>query len=130
VRIDGPDFLAFLGRHPDVFLAVNASVAAKLRVATRRRVEFSTCSTSVRAARILAELGRAYGKQRGTGLEIAVPLTQAELATLAGTTEATLQRILSDFRREGLITTGYRRIVVHDEDGLSSRAEPEQDLPD
>lgn len=129
VRIEGPDFVTFLNHRPDVSLAVNASIAAKLRAATRRRVEFSTCSASVRTARILTELSRAYGTPRGTGLEIAVPLTQAELATLAGTAEATLQRVLGDFRREGLIDTGYRRIVVRDEDQLSARAEPPEAPP-
>jgi CRP-like cAMP-binding protein len=123
-QIEGQDFRVHLARHPDVALAVNASVGGKLRAATRRRVEFSTCTTKVRTARILGELADRYGQPRDSGTEITVPLSQAELAALAGTTEATIQRIVAELRQLGVIETGYRRMVVLKGGLLAALSEP------
>jgi CRP-like cAMP-binding protein len=41
-----------------------------------------------------------------------MPLSQEELASLAGTSRATVTRAYSDWRRRGLIRTGQRRITI------------------
>jgi CRP-like cAMP-binding protein len=87
-------------------------------------VEFSTCTTKVRTARILGELADRYGQPRDSGTEITVPLSQAELAALAGTTEATIQRIVAELRQLGVIETGYRRMVVLKGGLLAALSEP------
>jgi CRP-like cAMP-binding protein len=123
VRIDRATFLAFLRRHPDVAVAVQSSVAAKLRAATRRRVEFATCSTRVRVARILTDLSRSYGAPTPKGRRLGVRLNQKELAALAGTTEVTVQRVLAELRTLGALVTGYREILIADADLLASVAD-------
>jgi len=37
-----------------------------------------------------------------------------ELGELAGVAVSTTERVLADFRKEGLIATGYREIAVRD----------------
>jgi CRP-like cAMP-binding protein len=51
-------------------------------------------------------------------LEIEMPLSQTELASLAGTSRATLTRALASWRRRGLIRTGHRHITIVDLKGL------------
>jgi CRP/FNR family cyclic AMP-dependent transcriptional regulator len=116
-------FLAFLAEHPAAVLATNRVMADRLRMATRRQVEFATLPTEVRVARILAELAAAHGQKVPGGVMLSVVLTQTELATLAGTTEPTVHRALSALRRHGVIETGYRRIVVLDRSRLAERAD-------
>ncbi len=124
VRLIGrTEFLAFLADHPEAALAANRVMADRLRVATRRQVEFATCPTDVRVARILTELGAAHGQPVPGGVMLSVVLSQPELAALAGTTEPTVHRILSTLRRQGVIETGYRRVVIRDQKGLDARAE-------
>jgi CRP/FNR family transcriptional regulator, cyclic AMP receptor protein len=65
-------------------------------------------------ARVLVELARSYGVRRGDLLHIGVSLTQPELAALVGAAEPTVHRALTEFRRDGVIETGYRRTVVRD----------------
>ncbi|MFI5898527.1 helix-turn-helix domain-containing protein [Actinoplanes sp. NPDC051513] len=48
-----------------------------------------------------------------------VPLTQSELASMIGAGLPTVQRALAAFRREGLVGTGYRHIVVADPAALA-----------
>lgn len=45
-----------------------------------------------------------------------VPVSQSELAELAGMSRHTAGRVLRDFERAGMITIGYRHILVHDQD--------------
>lgn len=68
---------------------------AKLRWATRRRVDFGGHEALVRLARVFLELARSYGVPAGAGVEIAVPLTQPELAGLVGAAEPTVHRALA-----------------------------------
>jgi CRP-like cAMP-binding protein len=50
-----------------------------------------------------------------------IPLTQADLAGLAGTTRETVNRVLHALAAEGMIEIGRGRVLVIDPDGLSRR---------
>jgi CRP/FNR family transcriptional regulator, cyclic AMP receptor protein len=105
------EFQHYLARHPDVARAVSSSMATKLRWATRRRVDLSTLEVPVRLARVLVELAGTYGTEHG---EIGVPLSQPELAALVGAAEPTVHRALAHLRKENIVATGYRQVVVRD----------------
>jgi CRP-like cAMP-binding protein len=109
-----PEFRRFLAGNAEVAVAVGSSVGAKLRWATRRRVDFGSREVRIRLARVLLELATAYGTEGSGGVEIGVDLTQPELAALVGAAEPTVHRALAGFRRSGIVDTGYRRIVVLD----------------
>ena len=47
-----------------------------------------------------------------------MPLSQEELASLAGTSRATVTRAFGNWRKRSLIRTGQRRITVTDPEGL------------
>lgn len=112
------EFHWFLTHHPDVALAVSSSVGAKLRWATRRRIDFGSHEVHGRLARVLVELVSTYGVEGG---EFGVSLTQPELAALVGAAEPTVHRALAKLRKEKIVATGYRRIVVCDSQRLAPR---------
>ncbi|MEU1788257.1 Crp/Fnr family transcriptional regulator [Streptomyces sparsogenes] len=112
------DLRRFLNLHPEAALALAGIVAQRLRWANRRRVEFGGYPVKVRLARVLAELAATYGLRVPRGLVIGVDLTQPELAALTGSAEVTIHKALAELRKEGLITTGYRRTTVLDLDRL------------
>jgi CRP/FNR family transcriptional regulator, cyclic AMP receptor protein len=62
-----------------------------------------------RLARLLVELAERYGVAVDGAIEIALPLSQEELASLAGTSRATVTRALQDWRQRGLIRTSQRQ---------------------
>jgi CRP-like cAMP-binding protein len=95
-------------------MALAGIVAQRLRWANRRRVEFGGYPVKVRLARVLAELAASYGLRVPRGLVIGVDLTQPELAALTGSAEVTIHKALAELRKDGLITTGYRRTTVLD----------------
>ena len=133
-RIGQDSFLAFLRTHPDASLDVSRSVAAKLRNATWHRVEYGSASVPTRLARLLLQLASQHGTPVPGGVEIRLRLTQSELAALAGAREPTVQKALGALRREDIVRSGYRRIVVRDWAALRTAAgisefPPEYGLP-
>jgi CRP/FNR family cyclic AMP-dependent transcriptional regulator len=108
------DFVGFLDRIPDAGLAVSRALSGKLRWSTRRRVEFSGLPVATRLARVLSELGRLYGTRSAAGIELRYALTQPELAAMVGASEPAVHKALRQLRRDGVVTTGYRQIVITD----------------
>jgi CRP/FNR family cyclic AMP-dependent transcriptional regulator len=117
--ISQAEFRNYLTHHPEAALAVSGSVGAKLRWATRRRIDFGGHEVHVRLARVLDELAGSYGVEDGARTVIGVPLTQPELAALVGAAEPTVHRALTHLRKERIVVTGYRRIIVCDRERLA-----------
>ncbi len=72
-----------------------------------------------RILRRLVELARSYGHGEEPTV---IPLTQEDIAGLAGTARATVNRILRAERNRGTVSLEKRRITVLDLDSLSRRA--------
>ncbi|WP_329547577.1 Crp/Fnr family transcriptional regulator [Streptomyces sp. NBC_01356] len=120
------DFLACTRREPRIAHALHQTVVAKLRAATTHRVTFTGCDAATRVARVLHHLAMTYGDPVGAGAEIRWPITQPELATLAGASEPSVQKALRGLKKAGVVTPGYRSIRVDDLDRLSEIAYPER----
>jgi CRP-like cAMP-binding protein len=94
---------------------ITRSVVAKARVGTERHAAERNWGARERLAQVLYDLASGYGEKSDDGeVVIPLPLTQMELGELAGVAVSTTERILGDFRREGLIATGYREIAIRD----------------
>lgn len=65
-----------------------------------------------------------YGVESGQGILVTWPLTQPEIATLAGAAEPTVHKVLRALRDEGVVSTGYRSIRVLDVHRLYAIAYP------
>ena len=115
VRITGTRFAAFTEAHPGALTAVTRSVVAKLRAGTERHAAERNWGARERLAQVIYDLATGYGEKADNGgIIIPLPLTQMELGELAGVAISTTERVLAEFRREGLIQTGYREIAVLD----------------
>lgn len=122
-RISGDTWRAFLADHQDASMATNQLLCDRLVAATRRQLDLAGRQSRVRVARVLLELGREFGQRSPQGLEIAVGISQAELASAAGCSESTLRDLIKDFRSAGVLITGYRRYVLVDEKTLLAAAD-------
>jgi CRP/FNR family cyclic AMP-dependent transcriptional regulator len=115
--------LVMLRRHLELAMALNQEFAWQLRWAHQRRVDLAAFPVHQRVARVLSEFTERYGQRTKNGIVITVNLAQPELASLVGAAEPSLQRALAYLRREGIIDTGYRRILILDPDALADAAE-------
>ena len=107
------EFQGFLERWPRASVAVSCGLSAELRWATRRRIDFSGLSVLKRLSRVISELGRLYGEQAPEGhIELLCTLTQPDLAAMVGASEPAVHKALGQLRRNGVVKTGYRRLVI------------------
>jgi CRP/FNR family transcriptional regulator, cyclic AMP receptor protein len=68
------------------------------------------------------DLAARHGTPAGAGTVITIPLSQEEIASLIGTSRATVSRALGDWRRGGLIGTGPHQITINSAPALRSIA--------
>jgi CRP/FNR family transcriptional regulator, cyclic AMP receptor protein len=80
--------------------------------------EHAVTAGAQRLARHLLELADRHGREMDGTIYLAMPLTQDELASMAGTSRATVTRALSNWRKRGFILTGQRHITILDREGL------------
>jgi CRP/FNR family cyclic AMP-dependent transcriptional regulator len=110
--------------HPVIARAFSQAMGAKLRAATRRRVDFRR-DTRSRLAQVLVDLyhGSAGSRTDGT---MAVLITQSELAGLIGASEPAVHKAIRALRDAGVIGTGYGRMVIEDVATLRQIAEGDE----
>ena len=89
-------------------------LAQQVRRLSELLVEAYTVDADVRVARRLLELSEEYGT--------VVPLTQEQLAGLAGTSRATVNRVLRHLERAGVLSLGRGRTAVVDREALARAA--------
>ncbi|WNI18917.1 Crp/Fnr family transcriptional regulator [Actinacidiphila sp. ITFR-21] len=118
------DFLDCLRREPEVAAMVNRSVVGKLRAANARRIDLTGCDVPTRVARVLHDVVVRYGERTAEGAVLRWPLTQPELAGLAGAAVVTVNKVLRQLRADGVVSTGYRSVTVLDLDGAAAVTYP------
>lgn len=91
--------------------------------ANQRRLEFAGYDAEVCVARILIALAAMHGRAVREGMDIGIPLTQAELGSLIGTKEPTVRKALRSLAARDLVLRGPRRVVIQDMDGLTKFAD-------
>jgi CRP/FNR family transcriptional regulator, cyclic AMP receptor protein len=117
-----PEFEAFLQQHPRVAAMLPRMVVSRLRDADRKRVEFGAHDTTGRVAARLVELAERFGQPVDGGVQIAMPLSQDELASWTGSSREAVTKAIGSLRALGWIETSRLRVVVRDLAALRERA--------
>jgi CRP/FNR family cyclic AMP-dependent transcriptional regulator len=116
------EFEAFLEQRPTAAVALLRTVMDRFRDADRKLIEFGASDALGRVASRLLELSETHGEPCDRGIEIALHISQEELAGWAGCSPKAVVNALQTLRSLGLIETGRRRVTVLDADGLRARA--------
>ena len=106
------DFDALRARHPAVADILATALALRVRRLSELLVEAHYESADTRVLRRVAELASDGGE---------VPLTQEELSNLAGTSRATVNRVLREAQARGEVALRRGRIEVLDAERLRRR---------
>ena len=108
------DFALLQREHPGVKDVLLRLMAEQLCRSTDRIVEAHYVDAETRVRRRLAELAATY--ESGV-----VPLTQEDIAAMAGTSRATVNRVLREEERAGAVALARGRTTVLDAGSLRSR---------
>ena len=112
------DFEQLRREHPSVDRLLFAFLVGEVRQLEERLLEALYLPVEQRVLRRLDELTAKADNQQ----PLEVPLTQEELAELAGTTRSTINRILRDEAKRGTIKLERGRTIVLDRDEIARRA--------
>ena len=130
LRIDQTSFRQVLAEHPTVALRVLDDVAARLTRAESDIGGQTTDTVAQRVATALLRLADKLGEDRGAeGILLEVPLSRADLAGLARSTPESVSRVMSRWKKEGVINSGRRWTALLDRDRLEDEAEGEDRGP-
>ncbi len=123
LTVSARQFQQILQNHPKTVPAVLEVVEERLRRAREVIQHLSASSAEIRIAHTLRRLAEKLGTPGAGGFLIQVPLSREDLAAMTGTTSETVSRVLSRFRRAGLIETGRRWVRVRDLKALAEKTE-------
>lgn len=112
------DFDRLRARHAGTSEVLIAILSDQVRRLTRHLVDAMYVPADKRVRRRLVEVAALYD---GEGGEVIVPLTQEDLAGLAGTSRATVNRVLREEAARGAVRLGRGRTTVLDIDALTRR---------
>lgn len=98
------DFDTLADRHTDVLRSTLTHVAAMLRATTLQLESIALYQLRARVARfVLITLEQLHGPDVPEGAALALGLSQGDLAAVVGATRPKVNKVLQDFRDEGLI---------------------------
>ncbi|WP_329133183.1 Crp/Fnr family transcriptional regulator [Streptomyces sp. NBC_01476] len=109
---------------PAVAHAVQQVLSRRLREADQHRAAIGSVPVEARLAALVLDLGERYGRRTADGaVRIDLPLSQDDLAGLVVSSRRTISRILEEWRREKLLTTGRQALELAGLHALRHRAE-------
>jgi CRP/FNR family transcriptional regulator, cyclic AMP receptor protein len=113
------DFERLRRQHASINQVLITFLASEVRMLNERLLEALYLPAEHRVLRRLVELVELYPP---SDQEAVVPLTQEELAELAGTSRATVNQVLRAEEKRGTLELRRGRTIVREPDALSKRA--------
>lgn len=120
-RVRHADVLTQIRRHPELAVDMILLAGQRMRWMGRQLNEQVFLPLPTRLARKVIHLA-----PEDQPVRCKLSLSQAELAEFVGATREAVSKILSNWKRDGVIEGSRGGIVIVDWDGLSMLAEPEQ----
>ena len=107
--------------HPAVDRVLIYALAAEVRRLSARLVEALYVSSEKRVFLRILEMSQVFGTEESDG-PVSIPLTQEQLAQMAGTTRPTANRVLRAAEQEGCIRVARGKVEVLDPAAVARHA--------
>ena len=120
--IDKKYILELIQNNPSVALNLIQKLSRDLGQSENKIASFSSKNVREKFAEFLTIMGRTHGVMENGKKKISLKLTREEMASIVGTATETLIRILSDFKKEGLVELDGKYIVLENEKGIAQEA--------
>ncbi len=104
--------------NPELRSEMNSILGMKLDQSYYKSLCIAGEKVEKRIACILLKAIQERGISDECGIGIDTPLTNRDIAGLVGSTEETVSRVMSKLKKEGVIVTDGKHLVVQDRDGL------------
>ncbi len=114
IKIHRKVMLDLIQRNPGAAVNIINYLSIRLRESQDNAKAFPLDRAEQRVASILVNLAQRSGLHEGTGIRIGVRLTHQDLADMAGLTKETTSRILSQLKKDHMISGTGKKLVIQD----------------
>lgn len=111
-RIKKQAYFDILRRNPDAALDIINYLGHRLNEAQENAKTFAFDRAEQRIASVLVTMAQKTGVKHEDGIHLAVRLTRRDLGDMAGLTLETATRVMSRFKKQGLITGNAKCLVI------------------
>ena len=115
------DFLRIMMRNAPLAMKMMTIVGERRRQLENRVENLLFRSAHARLAALFLDLQGSFGVRDSRGVIINLKLTHREIASLIGATRETVSFAILDLRRDNLILTEGKRVILIDDAGLRKR---------
>lgn len=102
--------------------ALLKSVTRQLRLVCEFYEDANMNPLAVRVAGRIASAAAAFGDKSAEGVRLTIPLSQTELAAMAGASRQSVNKVLRIFQAEKLVRVEYGGLLILDLEGIRDRA--------
>lgn len=120
LSIGKDDFLRVMMRTPLLAMRMMRLVGERRQKLENRVESLLFRSAHARLANLFLDLAGTFGVRDSRGVIINLKLTHKEIASLIGATRETVSFAILDLRKDGLIQTEGKRVIILNEPGLKS----------
>jgi CRP/FNR family cyclic AMP-dependent transcriptional regulator len=113
--IKNQDLEDLLKKNTGIALKIMKILSHRLRESQDKIKNLVFRDTYDRTACALHRMSLDHGVKTHKGIEVELPITRAELASMVGTSRETVTRMLSEMRRKGIIDMNRQKITVLNE---------------
>lgn len=106
------DFEDLIMSYPQLAIRLLRLLNTRLREAQMKVKEMGLYDTHSRTASLLLRLAQTYGSRDEGQISFKLELTRQDMASMIGTTRETVTRILSKFRKQGIIESKGNKITI------------------
>jgi CRP/FNR family transcriptional regulator, cyclic AMP receptor protein len=103
---------------PVIAVKIMRAMSDKIRELQEKLQELTGHDVQDRGQSFLLKLSEHYGKVKNGEVHIEIPMTHQDIASTIGTTRETVNRLLNQLRKEGIVDTDRSGFVIHDIEAL------------
>lgn len=112
-------FLNTLFANTPFFKRITKALSHELGVMEEKLTDATQKSIRERLAYVLLQLAKTYGVEGDDNRKIDLVLSREEIAGMVGTATESVIRLLSEFKKDGLIALEGKKIIIKDTRGLA-----------
>lgn len=120
LRISKANLMRILDRFPSAMNSLAQNIGERIRDFHENLKNIALERVESRIASLLIKLSKKTGTKTDSGINIDMRLTKQDIAEMVGTTVETSIRIMSKFKKSGIISEKEGRITIRDPEKLNS----------